>query len=801
MRLFVPGIALLICASTLFYLPAKSASRATQSQTSESSDATLSPYFWVKSEDPSVEQLPLKSTSVKSSIAGVMADVRVTQVYKNEGRKPIEAIYVFPGSTRAAVYGMKMTIGSRTIQANIRGKEQARQEYEQAKQQGKSASLLEQHRPNVFQMNVANILPGDEIKVELSYTELLVPTDGTYDFVYPTVVGPRYSNTPASQATDSEKWVANPYTRQGEAPLSTFDMEVRLSAGMPIQRMSCATHKSSIDYDSPGEALLKLDSSEAKSGNRDFILKYQLEGGQIQSGLLLSKGKDENFFLLMVQPPKQVKTANIPPREYVFIMDVSGSMSGYPIETSKALMKDLVSHLRPEDRFNLLVFESGSSLWSPNGSQPATPENLQKALGFVGSQSGGGGTEIVSALRRALALPRTKGMSRTFVIATDGYISVEPQVLDVVRDNLGNANMFAFGIGSSVNRFLIEGIAHAGMGEPFIVTKPEEASAQAEKLRNYISSPVLTQIKTAFKGFETYDVEPLQLPDVLSERPVICFGKWKGDPKGAIEVTGISGTGPFRQSFDVSKTRSSEANGALRFLWARHRIQLLGDYGGLGDAERQKKAITDLGLKYGLLTNYTSFVAIDSLVRNAGGQHQSVTQPLPLPEGVSDLAVRRNFAASAGAMCKMQESPRMELEMNRARIEMKKSKTESPHSPSPQPTVPSITAAKPSPVPTVQLHHVKADRPNFPYGDVMTTLTDWLKEPGLAKQLKGLPSGTALELRVDASGKVIFAAFDKPFDRPFTNAPNALKLIRAWRFTGWKETGTTTLRITLIVGN
>ena len=273
MRLFVPGIALLICASTLFYLPAKSASRAAQSQTSESSEATLSPYFWVNSEDPSVDQLPLKSTSVKSSIAGVMADVRVTQVYKNEGRKPIEAIYVFPGSTRAAVYGMKMTIGSRTIQANIRGKEQARQEYEQAKQQGKSASLLEQHRPNVFQMNVANILPGDEIKVELSYTELLVPTDGTYEFVYPTVVGPRYSNTAVSQATDSEKWVANPYTRQGEAPLSTFDMEVRLSAGMPTQRMSCATHKSSIDYDSPGEALLKLDSSEAKSGNRDFILK------------------------------------------------------------------------------------------------------------------------------------------------------------------------------------------------------------------------------------------------------------------------------------------------------------------------------------------------------------------------------------------------------------------------------------------------------------------------------------------------------------------------------------------------
>jgi len=763
----------------------------------EATDTTLSPYFWVKSGDASVDRLPLRSTLAKVSIAGVIADVKVTQVYKNEGKKPLEAIYVFPGSTRAAVYGMKMTIGDRTIQAKIRTKEQARQDYEEARQQGKSASLLEQHRPNVFQMNVANIMPGDEVRVELSYTELLVPTEGTYAFVYPTVVGPRYSNTPVSQATDAEKWVANPYTKQGEAPLSTFDLELRLAAGMPIARMACATHKTAISYDGARDAVLKLDASEKQGGNRDFILNYQLAGGQIQSGLLLTQGKDENFFLLMVQPPKQVRPANIPPREYVFIMDVSGSMHGYPLETSKTLMKNLVGNLRPEDRFNLMAFEGAATVWSPSGSLPATPENLRNALAFVGQQSGGGGTEILSALKKALALPRSAGMSRSFVIATDGYISVEPTVLDVVRKHLGDANMFAFGIGSSVNRFLIEGIAHAGMGEPFVITKPEEAAAAAERFRQYIASPVLTQVKVAFKGFEAYDVEPLSLPDVLSERPVICFGKWKGEPTGTVELTGTSGTGRYHQSFRVAEAKPSASNAALRFLWARHRIQLLGDYGGLGDPEGQRKAITELGLKYGLLTNYTSFVAIDSKVRNQGGTTEQVTQPLPLPEGDSNLAVGGNHAPQAvaclapgvtySARAKSGSAVVEVLSRSSAadKQELKTPSNFSQESLAALPLKKDLAEARPG--------LLSSDHPALPLPRLTRDLAMKLKAPALAPLLAALPKSSVLELRIDATGRVIAAAFSSSFP----GDAKALRLIRNWRFAEWPEVGITTLRVPL----
>lgn len=194
------------------------AARVACAQAVEGNDNTLSPYFLVKSDDPSVDQFPIKATSVAVRIAGVIADVKVTQVYKNTGQKPIEAVYVFPASTRAAVYGMRMTIGERTIVAEIRKREEARAVYEQAKQEGKSASLLEQHRPNVFQMNVANILPGDEVKTELQYTEMIAPSEGLYEFVYPTVVGPRYSSQLEASAPPSEKWSRNPTLHQGEKP-------------------------------------------------------------------------------------------------------------------------------------------------------------------------------------------------------------------------------------------------------------------------------------------------------------------------------------------------------------------------------------------------------------------------------------------------------------------------------------------------------------------------------------------------------------------------------------------------------
>lgn len=597
---------------------------------------SLSPYFLIKSDDPNTDHLPLKKTEAKVNIAGVIAEVTITQVYENTGKNALEAIYIFPASTRAAVFAMQMRIGEREIIAMVQEKEKARQMYEQAKENGQTASLLEQERPNVFSMNVANILPGDVIEVELKYTEVIIPETGIYSFVFPTVVGPRYSN---ASADNGEDWVANPYLKEGESPNYTFDIKVDINAGMPIKSLFSPSHKIDVKYMSKDKAAIHLNDTQKSKGNKDFILNYRLADKKIASGLLLYQGEKENYFLAMIQPPKRILPEEIPPREYIFIVDVSGSMHGFPLSVSKRLIKTLLESLQPGDRFNILLFAGGSRVFAPEP-VAAKSVNINRAVAFLDSQQGGGGTEILPAIKRAMSIPVSEGVSRSFVIATDGYVRVEREAFEYIREHLGDANFFSFGIGSSVNRYIIEGMAHAGNGLPFVVTNEKEAVKKAEKFRKYISTPVLTDVNVKFEGFDVYDVEPLNVPDVLAERPVLIYGKWKGTATGSIKLEGNSGKKRFSKTINVTSVAPSGDNLAIKYLWAREKIRLMDDYTGVSPGDSDLKGeITALGLKYNLLTRYTSFIALDSEIRNQSGNSTTVKQPLPLPEGVSNYAI------------------------------------------------------------------------------------------------------------------------------------------------------------------
>src|SRR5580704_10157355 len=336
-------------------------------------DKTESPYFVVDGAAPGVETLPLESTRADVHIAGVISDVKVTQTYRNDGDRTISARYVFPASTRAAVYGMKMTIGDRVIVASIEEKAQAKAEYDEAKAAGKTASLLEEDRPNVFTMSVANILPKDRIQVELQYTELLVPTDGIYEMVYPTVVGPRY----VSEQATSAGFAHAPYTHAGEPPRSAFDIHVTLGAGMPIQAIDSPSHKIASQLAADHQsAVVDLDASEGSTGgNRDFVLHYALAGKDLASGLMLYQGPSENYFLAMVQPPARPAPDAVPSREYVFVVDVSGSMEGFPLHTARGLMRDLLGRLRPTDHFDVVLFSGATALYAKQ-SVPATADEI-----------------------------------------------------------------------------------------------------------------------------------------------------------------------------------------------------------------------------------------------------------------------------------------------------------------------------------------------------------------------------------------------------------------------------------------
>ena len=602
-------------------------------------DKTLSPYFVIEGGDPKTDRLPLKSTTADVDIVGVLAHVTVTQTYVNKGEKAINAKYVFPASTRAAVHGMKMTIGEDVIKAQIKEREQAKQDFENAKREGKSASLLEQQRPNVFSMNVANVMPGDEIDIELRYSELLTPENGIYEFVYPTVVGPRYSELTADTATGHDKWIKNPYLHEGTESPTTLDINVKLSTGIPLSELACKTHKTDIVWDGKTAADIALTpGQETSAGNREFILRYGLMGKRVEAGLLLYEGKDENFFILLAEPPDEVKLETIPPREYVFVVDVSGSMNGFPLNVSKELLRSLIGSLRKTDTFNVILFAGTSNTMSPS-SVPATAENITRAIDLIDKQKGGGGTRLNAALKKALAMEDNKDISRSIVVVTDGYISAETACFQLIKKNLNNANLFAFGIGSSVNRYLIEGLARAGKGEPFVVTNKSDARPKADKLRTYIESPVLTGISVDYGTFEVYDLEPLAIPDLMAKRPLQILGKWKGKPNGIITITGSNGDGKYKKSFDVGNTASKEEHRSLRYLWARTRVAELSDYANFGQNDEAIREVTSLGLTYDLLTRYTSFIAIHDKVRNTGENAKDVVQPLPLPKGVSGLAV------------------------------------------------------------------------------------------------------------------------------------------------------------------
>ncbi len=598
--------------------------------------APLAPYFFVEGGDSGVDRLPLKKTSAAVRLNGFIASVQLSQVYRNEGNQPINATYIFPGSTRAAVNGMTMTIGERRIVAKIREKEEAKQVFDAAKEAGKSASLLSQKRPNVFSMAVANIMPGEEVTVALAYTEILTAEEGVYEFVYPGVVGPRYAGD-AAHAAGETQWIQNPYLAEGTRDPVAYDITVDMRFPLPISSLESPSH--TLEAAWQDEQSVKLSLTDATdAGNRDFILHYRLQDDRILTGLTRFEANGENYFLLVSEPPTRVLTEQIPARDYFFIVDVSGSMAGFPLDTARQLMVQLLRNLKSTDRFNILFFAGASAVLSP---QPlgATPGNIALAEAMLNRQSGGGGTELYPALQRAFAMQSDDNASRNIVLITDGYISAEDRVFQLVDERLHRNNLFAFGIGASVNRFLIEGIARAGRAEAFVVTSQKDAARQAKRFNDYIAAPALTNIRLEADGVELYDLEPGKVPDMLAQRPVMVIGKYRNASDNAsVTLKGVSGQGEQQWSFRLQDAQGSDTT--LPQLWARRRLERLYVIPGTSKDE-QRDSIVRLGLRYSLLTRHTSFVAVDETVRNTLGAAEEVKQPLPLPQGVSNSAVGR----------------------------------------------------------------------------------------------------------------------------------------------------------------
>ncbi|MGH9947514.1 MAG: VIT and vWA domain-containing protein [Pyrinomonadaceae bacterium] len=592
-------------------------------------DTTQGTLYAVDKKGADLGACPLKSTSVKTDISGFLARVNVRQEFENSFSEPIEAVYTFPLSQNGAVDQMTMTIGSRTIKGKIMKREEARQVYETAKAAGQTASLLDQERPNIFTQAVANIMPGDSVVIEISYVETLKYEDGQYEFVFPMTVGPRYIPGSVTDAAKIKPPVAE--TRAGH----DISIEVNLNAGVPVEAISSTSHPIVQFNNSPSNAKIAL-RDEKVIPNKDFILRYDVSGKRIEDAMLAHRDARGGFFTLVLQPPDKIASEDRTPKEIVFVLDTSGSMSGFPIEKAKEAMKLSLDGLYPDDTFNLITF-AGDTHVLFDAPVPATQANLEKAQAFLESRQGGGGTEMMKAIKTALAPTESQTHLRIVCFMTDGFVGNENDIIAEVQ-KYPKARVFSFGIGSSVNRFLLDKLAETGNGEVEYVALDDDGSKSAKKFYERVRTPLLTDLSIDWNGMPVADVHPNKLADLFSAKPVIVNGRYTKAARGTIKLRGKVAGREIVREIAIDLPEAEPANDVLATLWARRRVDEISSEALKGkDAEQLNKQIENLGIEFGILTQFTSFVAVEEKIVNYNGTPKRVDVPVAIPEGVDRM--------------------------------------------------------------------------------------------------------------------------------------------------------------------
>lgn len=575
---------------------------------------------------------PLEKTSVVGDISGFGARVTVSQTFHNPTQEPIEAVYTFPLPQNAAVDRMTMTIGSRVVEAEIKRREEARQIYDQAKNAGQTASLLDQERPNVFTQSVANIMPGAKIKIDISYVQVLKFEEGQFEFVFPMVVGPRYT----ANAPDPGK-IAPPIVPKGTRSGANIDLRLNLDAGAPIQEFKSVLHQ--VNVNRQGQARAQIQLAKANEiPNRDFVLRYRTSTDTVQDAFITHMGEKGGFFTLILMPPKAPQNTQIAPKEVIFVMDQSGSQQGFPIEKSKELTLKLIQTLRAQDTFNVMGFNTSvRKLWP--AARPSTASNLKEAQAFVKGMQANGGTHIREGAIAALEGQTDPDRLRLVVFNTDGYVGDEALILDTIQKNIAHARLFTFGIGNGVNRYLIDQMAFEGKGDVEIVTLAEAADGAVDRFIARTRSPILTDVSASFEGVDIQDALPNAIPDVFSEKPVVITGRYANPGKGRLTLTGKLGGQAWSKTIELDFPANAQAP-ALESLWARRRVDELTrrNYLAMAYPEASRVSnedIVQVALEFGIMSQFTSFVAVEKRVVNVGGKQRTVAVPVEMADGVS----------------------------------------------------------------------------------------------------------------------------------------------------------------------
>ncbi|MBD1884200.1 VIT domain-containing protein [Microcoleus vaginatus] len=618
--------------------------------------------LFVKTPNTTSEQVfPLKQTEVKAKIAGNISRVEVVQKFENPFPESIEAVYIFPLPDEAAVDDMEIKIGSRTIKADIKLREEALEIYEQARKQGRTAGLLEQERDNIFTQSLANIKPGEKIEVTIRYTESLKFAGGDYEFVFPMVVGPRYisgntivPNSPLERGGYSSGVdrinppVLPPGTRSGH----NIAVSVEIDAGVAIGDVRSTSHQ--ITTDRSGNIVQVQLANSDTIPNKDLILRYRVAGENTRATILTQSDKRGGHFATYLIPALNYKTNEIVPKDVVFLMDTSGSQQGEPLAKSKELMRRFIQGLNTNDTFTIIDFANTATALSTTP-LANTPENRQKAINYIEKLQANGGSELLNGIQTVMNFPAAAtGRLRSIVLITDGYIGNENEVLALVQRSLKPGNrLYSFGVGGSVNRFLINRLAEVGRGTSQVIRQDEPSAEAAEKFFREINSPVLTNIQISWEGMgEKPQIYPIAPPDLFASGPLVLFGKKTDRANGQLRIRGTLAGGKayeqvlpvnFAQSGGRQRESTSVAAGATDFgnpavaqLWGRSRIKDLMNQMFGGETKSLVEAVTNTALTYRLMSEYTAFVAVSEEVRvEADGTRRRVQVPVELPQGVS----------------------------------------------------------------------------------------------------------------------------------------------------------------------
>jgi Ca-activated chloride channel family protein len=604
---------------------------------------------------------PLRRTEVDAEASGWLATTHLRQTFENRFDQVVEAVYVFPLPTTAAVNDFVMEIQGRRIVGVVRPRDEAARIYAQARARGQTASLMSQERPNVFTQSVANIEPGGTVDVSITYFHELAYDEGAYEYVFPMVVGPRYmpgspqqgpgeasdagaivggggTAVDTDQVPDASR-ISPPVLPEGMRSGRDVAVKVAVDAGVEIRRIECPTHDVQIEKDGPEKAFVALLPGDAIP-NKDFILRWHVQSADLEPGFVAHRTEEHGgFFSAFLVPQLDPGDNEVTPREVTFVIDSSGSMNGVPINTCKRLVTKALKQMRPYDRFNIIRFagSSGSLAETPID---VTPENVEKGLAYLQNLKGSGGTEMLAGVRHWINQPRDPRYLRVVVFLTDGFVGNEEGIHATIRDEGQDARWFAFGIGSSVNRFLVEGIADHGNGAVEVVypREPQSAEEAADRLFRRFDSPMLVDVTVDANGLPLADVYPKRMPDLFSGEPIKVTGRFTGPATGEILFRGRIGDREVAIPVAVDLPAVEEKNVALASVWARTRIKDLSQQmAGTQDGARAEyeKQIEGLALEFRLVSSQTSFVAVDESRIVGDGNPVRILQPVELPEDVS----------------------------------------------------------------------------------------------------------------------------------------------------------------------